>query len=132
MNDAIRTSRESCPPFITKDGSTIRELMAHRNSACKSMSLAEATLAAGGKTECHFHRAVEEIYYFLEARGRILVCDERFDVEPGMSVLHAPGVRHQTWNTGDGPLVFLCLCHPAYEHDDTVILFDADAGDCLC
>ena len=25
-------------------------------------------------------------------------------------------------NTGDGPLVFLCCCAPAYEHDDTVLV----------
>lgn len=121
----IVTRREDCPPFTTKDGSTIRELMSYRKSACGSMSLAEATLPVGAKTECHCHPKVEEIYYFLEGAGRILAGDRYFDVEPGMSVLHLPGVRHQTWNTGDLPLVFLCQCYPAYEHDDTVILPDA-------
>ncbi len=123
----IVTRRDDCAPFTTKDGSTIRELMAYRNSACASMSLAEASLLPGCKTECHLHPKVEEIYYFLEGNGRILAGDEYIDVEPGMSVLHRPGVRHQTWNTGDVPLVFLCQCAPAYEHEDTVILPDAGA-----
>lgn len=121
----LRTDRRDCPAFTTKDGSTVRELMAYRNSACERTSLAEARLDAGCRTECHLHREVEEIYYFLEGRGRILVGDEYFDVEPGVSILHRPGVRHQTWNTGDSPLVFLCVCAPAYEHDDTVLLSDA-------
>lgn len=121
----IKTNRRDCSPFTTKDGSTIRELMAYRNSDCVRMSLAEASLPPGGKTECHVHREVEEVYYFLEGRGRILAGDDYFDVEPGDSVLHSPGVRHQTWNIGETPLVFLCLCAPAYEHDDTDMLPDA-------
>ncbi|MCD8350457.1 MAG: cupin domain-containing protein [Planctomycetaceae bacterium] len=121
----IVTRREDCAPFTTKDGSTIRELMAYRNSDCESMSLAEAFLLPGCKTECHLHPKVEEIYYCLEGKGRILAGDEYFDIEPGMSVLHRPGVRHQTWNNGDVPLVLLCQCAPAYEHEDTIILPDA-------
>ena len=120
----IKTERDQCPAFITKDGSTIRELMAYRNSDCERTSLAEATIPPGGKTECHLHPEVEEIYYFLEGRGRLLAGDEYMDVGPGVSVLHRPGVRHQTWNTGDVPLVFICVCAPAYEHDDTVLLPD--------
>ena len=37
------------PAFITKDGSEIRELLAHRNSAIRNQSLAEARLPAGGR-----------------------------------------------------------------------------------
>lgn len=68
----IVTRRADCPPFITKDGSTVRELMAYRNSDCRNSSLAEATLPVGAHTDCHRHREVEEVYYFLEGRGRIL------------------------------------------------------------
>ena len=124
----IVTTRADCTPFTTKDGSTVRELMAYRNSDCRNSSLAEATLPVGAHTDCHRHREVEEIYYFLEGRARILAGDEYYDVRPGMSILHKPGVRHQTWNTGDVPLVFLCVCSPAYEHDDTDILPDAAEG----
>ena len=35
--------------FITKDGSEIRELLAHRNSCIREQSLAEARLAQGPK-----------------------------------------------------------------------------------
>lgn len=125
----VKTSRDACPEFTTKDGSTIRELMAYRNSACEKMSLVEASLPPGGKTECHVHPVVEEIYYFLRGRGKVLAGDEYHDVGPGDSILHKPGVRHQTWNTGGEKLVFLCHCAPAYEHADTVILPDAEEGE---
>jgi len=41
--------------FVTKDGSEIRELLAHRNSAIRNQSLAEARLAPGTSTQEHYH-----------------------------------------------------------------------------
>ena len=117
-----KTSRIDSLEFITKDGSTIRELMAYRNAAVQRMSLAEASLPPDGKTACHAHPHAEEIYYFLQGTGRVLVGDIFYEVKPGDSILHPPGVRHQTWNTGNETMVFLCVCVPAYEHEDTVIL----------
>lgn len=38
------------PSFITADGSEIRELLAHRNSAIRNQSLAEARIPVGGAT----------------------------------------------------------------------------------
>jgi len=35
--------------FVTKDGSEIRELLAHRNSSIRNQSLAEARLPAGAR-----------------------------------------------------------------------------------
>ena len=52
-------------PFTTVDGSTIRELMAHRNSAIRQQSLAEARLPPGKATIPNNHKVTEEIYYIL-------------------------------------------------------------------
>jgi hypothetical protein len=43
------------PPFITKDGSEIRELLAHRNSVIRNQSLAEARVPVGASTQEHYH-----------------------------------------------------------------------------
>ena len=51
------------PSFTTKDGSEIRELLAHRNSVIRNQSLAEARLPVGGATQEHYHPQCEEIYY---------------------------------------------------------------------
>ncbi len=109
------------PPFITKDGSEIRELLAHRNSAIRNQSLAEARLAAGGATQEHYHRQTEEIYYITHGTGRIRIDGETHDVAAGDAIAILPGQRHKLWNTGNGPLRLLCCCAPAYEHDDTII-----------
>ena len=47
------------PPFIAKDGSEIRELLAHRNSAIRNQSLAEARLPVNGGTQEHYHPKAE-------------------------------------------------------------------------
>jgi mannose-6-phosphate isomerase-like protein (cupin superfamily) len=109
------------PAFITKDGSEIRELLAHRNSAIGNQSLAEARLPVGGSTQEHYHPRSEEIYYITHGAGRIRIEGEIRDVQPGDAIAIPPGMRHKLWNTGAVPLRLLCCCAPAYEHSDTVI-----------
>jgi len=88
------------PPFITKDGSTIRSIetlrfpisfaATHRgfafyvafpnssildrtNAPVQNQSLAEARVPAGGRTERHYHKVAEELYFILEGAGEIEV-----------------------------------------------------------
>ncbi|MBN2023391.1 MAG: cupin domain-containing protein [Pirellulales bacterium] len=109
-------------PFITKDGSEIRELLAHRNSCIRNQTLAEARLPVGARTAPHRHVLTEEIYYVLEGRGRIRVGGEERDVGPGDAIAIPPGAVHAIANTGPATLRFLCCCAPGYEHDDTVLV----------
>jgi len=108
-------------PFTTKDGSEIRELLAHRNSAIRNQSLAEARLPPGAATEPHHHPRAEEIYYVLEGRGQMQIGDESRPVGPGDAIAIPPGARHQITNIGQQTLRFLCCCAPGYEHEDTVL-----------
>lgn len=101
------------PPFTTKDGSTIRELL-----HTPAQSLAEATLEPLQATDRHYHRAAEEIYLFLDGGGRMEVDGEERDVRPGDAVLIPPGAWHQLTAGGDGAR-FMCMCAPPYSHDDT-------------
>jgi mannose-6-phosphate isomerase-like protein (cupin superfamily) len=108
-------------PFITKDGSEIRELLAYRNSAIRNQSLAEARLPVGGATQEHFHPRAEEIYYITHGAGQLRVGTEIHDVRAGDAIAIPPGQKHKLWNTGLEVLRLLCCCAPAYEHSDTVI-----------
>jgi mannose-6-phosphate isomerase-like protein (cupin superfamily) len=109
------------PPFITKDGSEIRELLAHRNSAIRNQSLAEARVPAGGSTQEHYHPRAEEIYFITAGTGRLRIEGEMREVRPGDAIAILPGRRHKLWNTGAETLQLLCCCAPAYEHEDTII-----------
>jgi len=109
------------PVFTTKDGSEIRELLAHRNSAIVNQSLAEARIQVGGCTAEHYHPVAEEIYYITHGTARIHIGDEEREVGVGDTIAIPPGTRHKLWNIGDDTLRLLCCCAPAYEHEDTIL-----------
>jgi mannose-6-phosphate isomerase-like protein (cupin superfamily) len=109
------------PAFTTKDGSEIRELLAHRNSSIRNQTLAEARLPPGRSTTPHRHVQTEEIYYILEGQALMRVGGETAAVGPGDAVAIPPGSSHQITNTGPGVLRFLCCCAPGYEHEDTIL-----------
>jgi len=108
-------------PFTTVDGSTIRELLAHRNSSIRNQSLAEARLAVGAATSSHHHAVTEEIYYILSGSAEMTLGEETRGVGPGDAIAIPPGLRHTIRNTGGEELVFLCTCAPGYEHADTFL-----------
>ena len=112
---------DDAEPFVTKDGSTIREVAGRVSLPAAHQSLAEATVPAGGATDAHFHRVTEELYFFTAGEGRLRVAGEERDVRGGDCVVIPPGAEHKLWNTGNVPLTLLCCCAPAYSHDDTVI-----------
>lgn len=117
-------NREKAVPFITKDGSEIRELLAYRNSSIRNQSLAEATLPPGASTAEHYHVLSEEIYYILKGRALMRIEGEERLVGALDVVAIPPGKRHQIINLGSDELKLLCCCAPAYEHEDTVLIDD--------
>jgi mannose-6-phosphate isomerase-like protein (cupin superfamily) len=100
--------------FVTRDGSTIREL--HHTAV---QSLAEATLEPSEATERHYHRETEEIYFVLKGSGTMEVDGSTQTVRPGDAVLIPAGAWHQLENTGSSELRILCCCAPPYSHEDT-------------
>ena len=115
------TNLHGVEPFTTLDGSEIREVAGIPSGNAVNQSLAEATLPPGGETQEHFHRNSEEIYFFTHGVGSLRVGEDEREVEPGDTVVIAPGLRHKLWNTGSGPMRLLCCCAPAYSHEDTVL-----------
>ena len=113
---------EEREPFVTADGSTIRELAGVPSGNAVNQSLAQATVPPGGETVEHYHRAAEEIYHFTGGAGRMRLGAQEAEVRAGDTVVIAPGVPHKLWNPGEEPLVLLCCCAPPYSHDDTVLL----------
>lgn len=109
-------------PFLTKDGSEIRELMHPAVHGNRGQSLAEALVPAGARTRLHRHRRSEEIYHVTAGAGRMTLGSETFDVGAGDSVCIPPGTPHCVENTGADALRIICACVPAYAHADTELL----------
>ncbi|GAB4467621.1 MAG: cupin domain-containing protein [Armatimonadaceae bacterium] len=117
-------NRNEVTAFTTKDGSTIREILAPRNAPgiIQNQSLAEAILAPNTATEPHYHPRTEEIYYILQGVGQMRIGAKMLRVGPGDGIAIPPGAPHQITNVGTTDLVFLCCCAPAYTHDDTIMV----------
>src|SRR2546426_12831182 len=95
------------PAFTTKDGSEIRELLAHRNSVIRNQSLAEARVPVGGSTLEHYHAKTEEIYYITAGAGRPRIGKENCGGKPGGAHANSPGGMHKVWekNKEKNPVV---------------------------
>lgn len=109
-------------PYITKDGSEIRELMHPSVHGNRTQSLAEATILPGSKTELHRHTITEELYHITAGTGLMTLGQEHFPVQPGDTVCITPGTPHCIEATSEAPLKLLCCCSPAYDHADTELL----------
>jgi mannose-6-phosphate isomerase-like protein (cupin superfamily) len=118
----LRSRHDEVVPYVTKDGSEIRELMRPAVHGNRAQSLAEATVAPGAATALHRHGATEEIYHFTAGEGVMTLGAERFPVRAGDTVCIPPGAPHRVENTGALPLKILCACAPAYAHGDTELL----------
>jgi len=122
MSATRHTRYADVPPYVTKDGSTIRELMHPGVHGNRAQSFAEATVAPGQTTALHRHRATEELYYIAEGKGRMTLGAETLEVAAGDTICIPPGTAHRILNTGAGPLRILCACSPAYSDEDTDLL----------
>lgn len=114
------------PPFTTKDGSHIRELMHPTQHGNQAQSLAEATVDIGKETTLHRHAQTEELYHILEGHGLMFLDTESFAVAPGDTILIPPGTAHKIRALGAQPLRLLCCCAPAYSDQDTELLTTAE------
>lgn len=104
-------------PFTTADGSTIRSILDATNAPVQNQSLAEASLPAGGRTDRHYHKLSEEIYFVLEGEATMEIDGDERQVGPGDAILIPPGAWHQISAISD--IRFLCCCAPVYAHEDT-------------
>jgi mannose-6-phosphate isomerase-like protein (cupin superfamily) len=108
-------------PFVTLDGSEIREWAGPVSAPAKNLSLAEATVPVGGATTEHYHRLSEELYLVRSGQGRLVIEGEERIVAEGDCALIPPGARHKVFNVGTEPLRILCACSPAYSDEDTCL-----------
>lgn len=119
---AVKTRHADIAPYLTKDGSEIRELMHPAHHGSRNQSLAEAVVPAGTRTLLHRHRETEELYHVTSGEGLLTLGDEKMKVSPGDTALIPPGTPHCIEAIGEGPLRILCCCSPAYRHGDTELL----------
>ncbi|MFQ4140276.1 cupin domain-containing protein [Nodosilinea sp. PGN35] len=113
-----------CPEFVAGDGTRLRELLhPDKQDLALRYSLAHAVVPVGQVSIPHA-LTTSEVYYILSGRGEMHIDDAASPVEPGDAVYIPPGARQYLRNTGDNPLVFICLVDPAWRQEDETV-FDA-------
>jgi mannose-6-phosphate isomerase-like protein (cupin superfamily) len=112
--------RDEVEPFTGDDGAIVRELAAPGNTPLSRHSLAEIRHPPGTSSREHYHTEAEEAYYVLEGQGKIRIDGETQQIGPGDAVVIVPGQKHTVWQEGEGDLVLLVTCVPAYSVEEVV------------
>ena len=84
--------------YLLKDNRTLNHLV-----------LSSTQLYRGQSTRGHSHRGQEEVYFFVQGTGIMMVDNERFRVNAGDVILIPDGAFHRVINDGEIDLVFNCV-----------------------
>jgi mannose-6-phosphate isomerase-like protein (cupin superfamily) len=126
MKPTAALSIDNVLPVTTPHGEMIRELTGR--TATKGFapqhSVAHIVLPPGKSSLLHYHPEAEESYYILSGRARLLIGEEEVVMVEGTAVLIPATQPHKISNIGSNDLVFLAICVPAWEPDNSVFLED--------
>lgn len=94
---------------IVKDNETYQ---LRDNKTLKNLVLSSTKLYKGQSTRGHRHPGQEEVYFFVQGWGKMIVgneTDDLFEVCPGDIILIPDGAFHRVINDGDMHLIFNCV-----------------------
>jgi mannose-6-phosphate isomerase-like protein (cupin superfamily) len=97
---------------------TAIDLINSQVSPVKALSLATIFIDGGKSSQPHYHKVMEEIYYFIAGHGEVIVGDETFAIEPGTAVFIPVGNTHQVINRSDERLKFVTADSPSFNPAD--------------
>lgn len=89
------------------------------NRDLNNLVLSSTKLYRDQQTRGHRHAGQEEVYFFIQGTGRMIVGDETdqsFAVGPGDIVLIPDGAFHRVINDGDSNLIFNCVFQGTRNH----------------
>jgi oxalate decarboxylase/phosphoglucose isomerase-like protein (cupin superfamily) len=94
--------------YLLKDNRTLNNLV-----------LSSTLLYRGQQTRGHRHEGQEEVYFFVQGWGEMIVGEEDsvpFPVRQGDIVLIPDGAFHRVINTGDQHMLFNCVFQGKRNH----------------
>jgi mannose-6-phosphate isomerase-like protein (cupin superfamily) len=115
--------------YVTRDGSSVVELLHPEHGGPEAYSVALAVVSAGECTRLHHHKTSREVYHFAEGEATVEVGKRRVSVAAGDTVTIPAAVDHRILAGERGDVHLVCICRPPYRHDDTVVVGDAGDGD---
>ena len=107
--------------FYTDERCYITEL--HNSDADESCSIARVRVEPGITTRLHRLEGTIERYVILEGTAEVRVGNEMPMAVQALDVVNIPADTEQCIsNTGEGDLVFLCICTPRFRQQNYVVL----------
>jgi len=115
MNDLIVDAHD-IGGVVVKDNETY---LLKDNTTLKYLVVSSTKLYRGQQTRGHRHQGQEEVYFFVQGYGRMIVGEEDsepFPVKPGTVVLIPDGAFHRVINDGDINMMFNCVFQGQRNH----------------
>ena len=94
----------------SRDSEILRDtyyLIDPERSPSKNLTMGYTIIYPTGKTTGHAHDDMEEVYYFLTGRGKMMVGDDEYTIQAGDALYVPFGEYHVTYNTGNEPLAMV-------------------------
>jgi len=101
---------------VTMEGAAgaARQVPIGKADGAPNFSIRVFTLEPGGHTPHHSH-ASEHLNYVLEGEGIAMEGEVERPIKQGDFILVTPFEKHQYRNSGQAPLVFMCMVPSQYE-----------------
>lgn len=97
----------------TEDRRRFQILLDPEQSGSESVAMGHLYLPVGaGQESAETHANSEEIYYCAKGRGKLLLDNQEYELEPGTAAYVGRNVLHQVFNTGDEELLMLWFESP--------------------
>jgi mannose-6-phosphate isomerase-like protein (cupin superfamily) len=77
------------------------------NSPSKNLTMGYTIIYPTGKTTGHGHADLEEVYYILSGKGKMVIGKDEFPIQAGDAFYVPFGEYHVTYNTGNQPLAMV-------------------------
>lgn len=93
-----------------REGETLRDtyfLIDPEKSPSRNLKMGYTIVYPTGKTTGHSHDDMEEVYFIVSGRGKMVIGNDEFSIQTGDALYVPFGEFHTTYNTGIEPLKLL-------------------------
>ena len=93
-----------------REDETLRDtyfLIDPEDSPSRNLKMGHTIIYPTGKTTGHAHKDMEEVYYILSGKGKMVVGEDEFPIQAGDAFYVPFGEYHVTYNTGNQALAIL-------------------------
>lgn len=101
------------PPYAR----TLKVILSPQVGGVEALTFLISILHPGSRTSLHHHDESGELMYFLTGRGKGVLGDCTYEIEPDTALYAPPGIEHQILNSSDETMKIACVYVPPVPAD---------------